>query len=240
MILKAVEAGHIVAAYGRREEAVNEFCEKYDILNRYNDEKAFFEDESIDVVYIATPHTLHSEVAIKALNAGKHVLCEKPFSMNETQTRKVLELSKQKNKYIMEALWTLFLPAMEQAMAWIKEGRIGQVNLVEGSFGFQGNGDPHGRLLNPDLGGGAMLDVGIYPLLMANFIAGEVPEKLNAVSKFTRTGVDETTLITASYKSGLLALIKTSINLELENDLTIYGKRVALKFQRFGWHKKLF
>lgn len=237
---KAVEEGHIVAAYGRRKEAVTEFCEKHDILNRYSDEHEFFSDQSIDVIYIATPHILHSEVAIKALNAGKHVLCEKPFSMNEIQTRKVLETSQKKQKYIMEALWTLFLPAIEQALLWIKEDKIGQVDLIEGSFGFHGNNDPYGRLMNPDLGGGALLDVGIYPLLMANAIAGEVPEKLSAVSKFTNTGVDETTLITGLYKNGLLASIKTSINLELDNNLIIYGDKGKIVIPSFWMAQEAF
>ncbi|MBF4692402.1 Gfo/Idh/MocA family protein [Fusibacter ferrireducens] len=237
---KAVEEGHIVAVYGRRKAAADAFCKTHDILNCYCDEDDFFADQSIDVVYVATPHVLHSEVAMKALNAGKHVLCEKPFSMNETQTKMVLETSQRNQKYVMEALWTLFLPAVEQALAWIKEDKIGRVHLIEGSFGFHGSEDPSGRLMNPDLGGGALLDVGIYPLFMANAIAGGVPEKISAVSKFTKTGVDETTLVTSLYKNGLLAVTKTSIYLELENDLVIYGDKGKIKIPSFWMAQEAF
>ena len=237
---RAVEEGHIIAAYGRRPEAVSVFCEKHDILKPFTDEIAFLSDPSIDVIYVATPHIMHAEVAIKALEAGKHVLCEKPFTMNASQTDRVLKVANEKRKYIMEALWTLFLPSVQNAIEWIESGRIGRVMLIEGSFGFHGPQEPKGRLLNPDLGGGALLDVGIYPMMMANRIAGGTPTKLNASCRFTETGVDETTLFSGEYENGILFHLKASIQFEFENTLTVYGDKGKIVIPSFWMAQEAF
>ncbi|MBS3990616.1 MAG: Gfo/Idh/MocA family oxidoreductase [Erysipelothrix sp.] len=223
--LKKVNGAVIVAAYARNEQKGRTFCEKYNIERYYNDEDAFFNDPEIEAVYVSTPHTLHAEVSIKALIAGKHVLCEKPFAMNANEAKRVIAVALEQKRFVMEALWTLFLPSIQKVFEWIQEDRIGEVKVIQANFGFSGNNDPQGRLLNPDLGGGALLDVGIYPVLMANVLAKSTPEYISAQASFTDTGVDGSTFIHFKYPNGIFALLAASIEVNLINDLVIYGEK---------------
>jgi dihydrodiol dehydrogenase / D-xylose 1-dehydrogenase (NADP) len=215
----------IVAAYARNEQKGRMFCEKHNIERFYHDEEAFFSDPDIEVVYVSTPHTLHAEVSIKALKAGKHVLCEKPFAMNAKEANRVFAVAHEQKRFVMEALWTLFLPTIQKVFEWLDSDRIGEIKVIQANFGFEGSKDPLGRHLNPDLGGGALLDVGIYPVLIANFLAKSTPESISAQVKFTETGVDGSTFISAKYPNGILALLGASIEVNLINDLVIYGEK---------------
>lgn len=141
--------------------------------------------------------------------------------MNANETKRVIAVALEQKRFVMEALWTLFLPSIQKVIEWIQEDRIGEVKVIQANFGYSGNNDPQGRLLNPDLGGGALLDVGIYPVLMANFIAKSTPESLGAQANFTNTGVDGSTLINFKYSNGMLALLGASIEVNLINDLVI-------------------
>jgi dihydrodiol dehydrogenase / D-xylose 1-dehydrogenase (NADP) len=222
---KKVNGGEIIAAYARNPQKIKSFCERYDIERSYHDEAAFFLDSDIEAVYISTPHTLHVEASIKALKAGKHVLCEKPFSMNAKEAKEVMTIAEEKELFIMEALWTLFLPTTQKVLEWIHTDRIGEIKAVHANFGFAGSKDPMGRLLNPDLGGGALLDVGIYPVLMANYLAKGTPISLSAQANFTQTGVDGSTFVSAKYENGMLALLASSIEINMMNNLVIYGEK---------------
>lgn len=156
-------------------------------------------------MYIATPHNYHMEYAKKCIKAKKHVLCEKPFSCDYNSSKEVLELAKENNVFIMEALWTLFLPAINQAKTWIEEGKIGKIKLITANFGFKSEEDINTRLHNPNLAGGALLDVGIYPILFSNYMMNDFPSEINAAAQFTKTNVDETDTINLKYKEGTLA-----------------------------------
>ncbi len=215
----------IIAAYARNEQKGRLFCEKHNIERFYHDEATFFSDPDIEAVYVSTPHTLHAEVSIKALRAGKHVLCEKPFAMNAKEAKRVIAVALEQKRFVMEALWTLFLPSIQKVFEWIEADRIGAVKVIQANFGFSGNQDPQGRLLNPDLGGGALLDVGIYPVLIANFLAKSTPESISAEVNLTNTGVDGSTFISARYPNGILALLGASIEVNLINNLVIYGEK---------------
>ena len=230
---KKVNGAEIIAAYARKAEKSRLFCEKFKIERPYHDEEAFFADSEIDVVYISTPHALHAEVAIKALKAGKHVLCEKPFAMNANEAKSVMAVAKEENRFVMEALWTLFLPTIKKVFEWVEMDKIGAVKAVHANFGFIGNKDPLGRLLNPDLGGGALLDVGIYPVLIANYLAKSTPVSLNAQVNLTDTGVDGSTMVTAKYANGMLALLGASIEINLINHLVVYGEKGRIEVPLF-------
>lgn len=223
--LKKVNGAKIVAAYARNEHKGRLFCEKYGIERFYNNEDAFFSDPEIEAVYVSTPHTLHAEISIKALKAGKHVLCEKPFAMNANEAKRVIAVALEQKRFVMEALWTLFLPAIQKVFEWIEADKIGAVKVIQANFGFGGNNDPQGRLLNPDLGGGALLDVGIYPVLMANVLSKGTPESICAQVNLTDTGVDGSTFINFKYPNGIYALLAASIEVNLINDLVIYGDK---------------
>lgn len=228
-----VEDAKIIAAYARNEEKAKLFCESHVIERAYHLEEDFFNDTDIDVVYVSTPHALHAEVVKKALTAGKHVLCEKPFTLNREQAIEIFKLADEKQLFVMEALWTLFLPTITKVFSWVEAGRIGEIKAIEANFGFIGNTDPEWRLMNPKLGGGALLDVGIYPVLMANALNKSVPESIKAHGHFTKTGVDGTTFITCQYPNGTMASLNASIEIDLVNTLIIYGSKGRIEVPSF-------
>lgn len=232
---KKVEGAKIVAAYARNESKVKAFCDDHGIgiEKAYSDENAFFDDPDIDVVYVSTPHALHAEVAIKALKAGKHVLCEKPFTLNAKQSQGVFDVAKAENRFVMEALWTLFLPTILKAISWVEAGKIGTIKAIEANFGFSGEHAAEGRLLNPKLGGGALLDVGIYPVLIANHLTHSVPAEIKAVAHMTDTGVDGSVFVTCTYLEGVLASLNASIEVDMVNTLVIYGDKGRIEVPSF-------
>ena len=229
--------GKLVSIYGRNEIKTNNFAKEYNIEKSYCDLDKFLNDEDIDAVYIATPHSHHMEFAIKCINAKKHILCEKPFSYNEKTSTEVLKLAKENNVFIMEALWTLFLPAIIKAKSWVDEGKIGKVKMITANFGFKSEEDINSRLYNPNLAGGALLDVGIYPILLSNFIMNDYPEIINSTAVMTSTNVDESTLISLKYKEGALASLTCSIKAETDNTAVIYGENGKIVIPLF-WMAK--
>lgn len=235
-----VEQGKLVAAYARNSEKLKKFCDKHKIECAYDDEAAFLEDERIDVVYIGTPHSLHAEAALKAIKAGKHVLCEKPFALNAKQAIEVMEAAEEKNVFIMEAIWTLFLPTIKKVFSWVESGKIGQIMHIQANFGFKGNLDPEWRLMNPKLGGGALLDVGIYPVMIANALMKGKPITIKATAKLTETGVDATTAILLEYPDQIMASLNASIETQMLNTLIIYGELGRIEVPSFWMSDKAY
>lgn len=232
--------GKLVAVYGRNLDKAKRFSEKYNIDNYYSDINEFLNDDNIDAVYIATPHNYHMEYAIKCIRAKKHILCEKPFSYNYKTSKEVLELAKENNIFIMEALWTLFLPAIKQAKKWIEENKIGKVKLITANFGFKSEEDINSRLYNPNLAGGALLDVGIYPILFSNYIIGDKPIEIKANATMTRTNVDETDAISFKYTDGEVASLTCSISTETDNTAVIYGEKGKIVIPTFWMAKEAY
>lgn len=232
--------GVLSAVYGRNENKVNEFCKTYNVENYYTNIDEFLNSEKIDAVYIATPHSYHMEYAKKCIKAKKHVLCEKPFSYNYETSKAALDMAKENNIFIMEALWTLFLPVINKAKTWIEEGRIGKIKLITANFGFISEEDINSRLYNPNLAGGALLDVGIYPILFSNYIMDNIPSEINATAKFTRTNVDETDVINLKYEEGALASLTCSICSDTDNTAVIYGEKGKIVIPTFWMAKEAF
>lgn len=229
--------GILSAVYGRNEERTKEFANKHNIEKYYIDINEFLNDDNIDAVYIATPHTYHMEYAKKCVQAKKHVLCEKPFSYNYKTGKEVLEIAKENNVFIMEALWTLFLPTVNKVKSWIEEDRIGKVKLITASFGLKSEFNINHRLYNPDLAGGALLDLGIYPILFANHIANSYPKEIKASAEFTQSNVDESDIINLKYEDGILASLKCSLVAKFDNTAVIYGEKGKIVVPRF-WSSK--
>lgn len=233
--------GKLVAVYGRNKERVENFTERFSIDKSYNNIEEFLKDENIDAVYIATPHNSHMGYAEKCITNKKHVLCEKPFSYNYESGKRILDLARENNVFIMEALWTLFLPAVKKAKEWVLEGKIGKVNLITANFGFKSESkDPLSRLYNPELAGGALLDVGIYDILISNYIMGKVPEIISANAVNTKTNVDETTVMNFKYEDGALASLTCSISSATENTAVIYGEKGKITIPYFWSAKEAF
>ena len=234
------EKGKLVAVYGGNKEKAKEFAKEYNLQKYYSNIDDFLNDKEIDAVYIATPHNYHMEYAIKCIQSKKHILCEKPFSYNKKTSEKVLNLAKENNVFIMEALWTLFLPAINKAKRWIDEGKIGKVKMITANFGFESEVDINSRLYNPNLAGGALLDVGIYPILLSNFIMNDTPEQINATAVMTNTKVDETDVISLKYKDNALASLTCSIASDTDNTAVIYGEKGKIVIPKFWMTKNAY
>jgi predicted dehydrogenase len=198
-----------------------DFARQYHIPNHYGR----YEDlltSGVDVVYVATPHVLHHQNALMLLNGGIGVLGEKPFAMNTEQVQEMVETARQRGVFLMEALWSRFFPALQAVEDQLKNNAVGSVTLLKADFGFPAPFLPDGRLFNKTLGGGALLDIGIYPLFLAYWLLG-MPDQIEAVSSFGSTGVDEQTAMLLRYADGRLAVLDSTIRVKTRCEALIYG-----------------
>jgi predicted dehydrogenase len=190
----------------------------------------------LDVVYIATPHTEHARCTMLCLEHGRAVLCEKPFAMHLGEAQKMVEMAREKRLFLMEALWTLFIPAVERALELQRNGSIGEVHTVQSDFGFKAPFDPEWRLFNPRLGGGALLDIGIYPAMLSLQVLGAPdPADIQAVATRTATGVDETVAFQWSYPGNRLALAHATLAATTPVEARIFGTEGTLHLHP-RWH----
>jgi predicted dehydrogenase len=178
----------------------------------------------VDLVYVGTPHPMHYENVRLALEAGKGVLCEKAFTVNRGQAEELVRLARGKNLFLMEAMWTRFLPALAEVRRIVDAGEIGTVRQVNADLGFKADVGPEHRLFNPVLGGGALLDLGIYPLSIALALLGPV-ETVLAQADLGPTGVDEQTGILLRHGGGGMSVCSCSLRARLPSELTIAGER---------------
>ena len=175
-------------------------AEEFGIPNVFTSADDMLALPELDAVSICVLNALHAEMSIKALRAGKHVLCEKPMSLNAKMAKKAIELAKKNKVFFMEAMWTAFLPAVKKAKSWIEEGKIGEITGVVSDFHIAKQDAPlDGRLMNPNLGGGALLDLGVYPIYSANMLFDEDPEIVNSFVSLSQTGIDMTSTTVLDY-----------------------------------------
>jgi predicted dehydrogenase len=215
--------GAVLAGVASRSSASAEaFAREQGVANAYGSYQALVDAHDIDLVYIATPHTEHAANALMALEAGKGVLCEKPFTMNHAEADQVIALARAKNLFLMEAMWSRFMPALAEVRRIIATGEIGAVNQVTADFGFTANFDPAHRLFNRELGGGALLDLGIYPLSLATALLGPVAS-VTAQAEIGATGVDLNTGFTLRHEGGGVSSCACSITTHTPVELTVSG-----------------
>lgn len=204
-------------------ERAEKFAEKFTIPKVYGSYSELLEDDDIDVVYISTVNMKHRDCVMASLVAGKAVLCEKPIGMNVHETEEMFSYAEKKGLFLMEALWTRFLPAYRRAMKWVQTSVIGEVKRVTAEFGFSGTPDPQSRLFNPGLGGGAVLDLGVYVLGVPFDIFKTDPIKISSSVHMGSTGVDETVSATLDFDEGRFADIFCSIRCEVPHSAYIMG-----------------
>ncbi len=193
----------------------------------YGSYEALVADADVDVVYIATPHVFHKEQSLLCLEAGKHILVEKPFTMTAVEAREIVAYAREQNLFCMEAMWMRFVPAMQKAVELLKNGAIGDVRTMSASLGFYNEFDPQHRLFDPALGGGAMLDLGIYPLSLIFQVMGR-PSTITSQSIVGASGVDEHTAVLLGFPGGQIATLSTSIRGNGRNDAFIMGTQGSL------------
>ncbi len=190
-------------------------------------------DPDIDLIYIATTHNFHFENALMVLNHGKHVVIEKPFTVNALQARQLVAVAREKRLFMMEAIWTRFLPSVKAIQEKIRSGEIGEVKSIHVSFGGFVPPKYSVRLNDPALAGGVTLDMGIYPISFVCFLMGALPSDIKSMTRFSDLGVDEVSQYLFRFPSGCFAQISTSFNLLMKNEATIYGSLGYIDFPKF-------
>jgi predicted dehydrogenase len=216
--------GMTVAAVGSRTQAsADEFAARFGIQKAHASYEALAADPGVDAIYVSTPHPFHYDNARLALNAGKHVLVEKVFTLNAKEAREVVELAEAKNLVVLEAMWTRWLPHMLRVREIIAAGTLGEVRTVIADHNQHISGDPTNRLNNPDLGGGALLDLGIYPVSLAWDIFGKPSTILSLSSPVLATGVDRQTAILFGYEGGQQAVLHAALDTAGSNTAAIIG-----------------
>jgi predicted dehydrogenase len=216
--------GHRLVAVGsRRQDTAADFAHRFHAPHAFGGYDALCADPDIDVVYVATPHPFHAHDALLALNAGKHVLCEKPFAMNASEAAAVIDAARSRGLFCMEAMWTRFLPHMRRIRQLLDAGTLGDIRTVTADHGQRFlPPDPAFRLYAPELGGGALLDLGIYPVSFASYVMGS-PAIVTAVSDPAVTGVDAQTSVVMQYAGGAHALLTTTLGARTPNHASIAG-----------------
>ncbi|MEV8428324.1 Gfo/Idh/MocA family protein [Streptomyces chartreusis] len=200
----------VVAVASRRQESADAFAERFGIPRAYGDWTSLAEDGDIDVVYVATPHSAHREAAGLCLEAGRHVLCEKAFTLNAREAAELVALAKAHGSFLMEAMWMYCNPLVRRLKALVDDGAIGEVRHVQADFGLAGPFPPSHRLRDPAQGGGALLDLGVYPVSFAQLLLGE-PSDVTARATLSAEGVDLQTGALLSWDGGALASLHCSI-----------------------------
>lgn len=221
--MQTVEHAKLQAVGSRSEDKAKAFAQQYGIAKVHTTYEALANDPEVDIIYIATPHPYHHANALMCLEAGKAVLCEKPIAINQQQTTEMIAKAREKKVFLMEAMWTRFLPVWVQIKAWLDEGKIGEIKQLHADFAFKAPWDPKNRVLNPELAGGAMLDVGIYPLALAYYVFGEEPVHASTTAHIGSTGVDEQSAYLLGYANGAFANLSAGVQVNSSRQAIIVG-----------------
>jgi len=233
--LKVVPDAELVAIGSRAQVTADAFGDEFDVPRRYPTYLELAEDPEVDVVYVSTPHQDHRESTLLCLEAGKPVLCEKPFAINAGEARDMVETARSRGIFLMEAMWTRFRPTMFKLRELIAEGAIGEPRFVSANIGWKSDFDPLFRLYNPDLGGGALLDGGVYPVSFASMVLG-APSLVTGVASLGETGVDEQEAIALAHPSGAIASLGVTIQANPISIGLILGTEGRIEVHH-DWHR---
>jgi dihydrodiol dehydrogenase / D-xylose 1-dehydrogenase (NADP) len=221
--LTAVPDARLVAVGSRSVFKAKEFAKEFGAARVHGSYAELAADPEVDAIYVATPHPMHKDDAILCLEHGKAVLCEKPFCVNAKELEQVIAVARRKNVFLMEAMWTRFLPAMVMVREWLAQGRIGEPRLVTADFGFRCQWDPQSRLLAPSYAGGGLLDVGIYTVAFAALVFGPQPSRITGFAHLGETGVDEQAAFVLGWPGGKLASLTCAVRTETTQGARIDG-----------------
>jgi predicted dehydrogenase len=209
--LMFTDSGRVAAVGSRHRDSADRFADRFDIPNRHASYEALVADPDVDVVYVATPHPMHHANALLALRAGKPVLVEKAFTMNAVEARELVAVARAEGLFLMEAMWTRFLPHIAVIRRLLAEGALGDIVTVTADHGQWFAQDPEFRLFAPELGGGALLDLGVYPVSFASMVLG-TPDRIVTLIHPAFTGVDGQTSMLFGYASGAQAVLTCTLS----------------------------
>ena len=226
--LTVLPGAELVAVGSRTAKSANEFADIFGVPHRHASYESLANDPNVDVIYVATPNTLHKENSLLCLQAGKAVLCEKPFAINAAEAEAVIQLARAKELFLMEAMWTRFIPLVGKVRQLLADRVIGDLQMLVADLGFWADFDPLHRIFNPQLGGGALLDLGVYSISLAWMIFGS-PSRITSMAQLGETGVDEQAAIIMGYDEGQLAILYTSIRTDTPAKAILMGAKGQIR-----------
>jgi len=229
--LLTVNGAKLYAVASRHQEKADDFATKYNAIKAYDSYEALVKDPNIDAVYIATPHALHKENTLLCLENGIAALCEKPFAMNANEVAEMIAKAKATNTLLMEALWTYFLPHYQYVLKALEDKMFGDILKLKADFGFYRAFDDSHRLFKKSLGGGSLLDIGIYPIFAAISTLG-IPEKMNATATYFDNGADASCDMIFEYKNNVMAYLKSSLIEDTPTEAIFYCEKGTIKINR--------
>lgn len=233
--LQAAPGAELVAVGSRSKENADRFADTFDIPRRHVGYEALAADPDVDVIYVSTPHPQHRDATLLCLDRGKAVLCEKPFAMNLGQARQMVASAREKNLFLMEAMWTRFRPAICKAHEIVQSGAIGEPELLTMAVGWRSPFDTSSRLFNKELGGGILLDGGVYPISFASHFLG-TPTSIASLAHMAPSEVDDQAGVVFGYESGAIASIVFSSRVTPHSVATLVGTKGRIEFHE-DWHK---
>jgi predicted dehydrogenase len=232
--LQSVTDAKLVAVGSRSLDSANSFADQFGAERRYGSYAELVADPEVDAIYVATPHSFHREHTELCLRAGKAVLCEKPFAINRTQSEAMIQVAREQGVFLMEAMWTRFLPLIVRVRELIAEGAIGELRMLWSDFGFRTSVNPSSRLFDPALGGGGLLDVGIYPVSMAHLLLGK-PNRIASMADLGSTGIDEQAGMILGFPGEKMAILATAVRTTTPMETTIMGSEGSIRIHTPSW-----
>lgn len=235
--LRHVENAVIYGVASRSEKKAKAFAGEFSAVKSYGSYEALAADPDIDIVYVATPHAFHFDNTMTCLKQGKHVLCEKPMGMHAGQVQTLIAEAQKRKLFLMEGIWTRFIPATNLLLDLIEKGTIGKIISVRADFGFKGNPDPSARLYNKQLGGGSLLDIGIYPVYLSLLLLG-MPTGTKAMARMSKTGVDSFCGMLLDFPGGEKAILESTFETHTPTEARIFGTEGMLKLHASFHHAR--
>lgn len=232
--LQALPDADLAAVGSRSRERADAFADRFGIPVRHGSYEDLAADPGVDIVYVATPHPGHAPAMRLCLAHGKAVLSEKPFTVNAAEAREVVGMARSRRLLLMEGMWTRYWPLMRRLRSMVADGAIGEPLLVQADFGFRATFDPESRLFSPSLGGGALLDVGVYCVSLASMLFGK-PRGVVGEAVLGQTGVDEHDVIALSYDGGAMALLGTSVRVSTAQEAIVTGTEGRIRVHAPWW-----
>lgn len=227
--VNSAEGSRLYACASRSKEKAEEFSALYGAEKCYGNYEELAADETVDVIYIATPMSCHYENVKLCFEHGKNVLCEKSVTINSAQLRELIEIAREKKLFFMEAMWTKCLPAFRKAKKWVADGRIGEIKAIRADFSNSVDFDENDRLFRPELGGGALLDLSVYPLSFITSFLGFEPKKISSAVNIDKLGVDMDEAVIMQYENAYASFV-SGFDIDNENRAVIVGTDGKIAF----------
>ena len=226
--LKAAENTELYAVASRSTDRAKAFAEKHSVPHWYNSYEELVQNPDVDVVYIANPHPFHFQSMMLCIKHKKNIVCEKPFTVNANEAQAVIDSAKANQLFVMEAMWTRFLPVVQEIKTRIDKKQIGNILRIEADFSYRTDFNSQSNLFNPQLAGGSLLDVGVYPISFAMYVMGREPISVQSVASIGRSGVDEQAAIVLQFDSGALAICTCGIRVDGSRSARITGSKGSI------------